>query len=153
MKIKGIWSKQPETSLKLATEFSDKWHILLAQVGLFSYFLYLQKPLDYFLFWLLPLATVVLMLNRMRVLVEHAGTSNADDSYTLLPSANIKSNILERLIISPYNFNYHLEHHRKPSLFHQELPQQFKLRTKGKREEILKTHEFCFRKERLLASS
>ncbi len=121
---------------------TDKFYILFAQIILFSYFLYFQKPINYIFLWILPLATVALMLNRIRVLVEHAGSSSLDASYTLLPSANIKSNFLERLIISPYNFNYHLEHHRRPSLHYKELPKNISLGNSRSKKEMLRTTYF-----------
>ena len=75
----------------------------------------------YFAFWLLPLLTIAIFLNRTRVLVEH-GYAHVPrmESPTLsaapVLSIDLSANLMERFFIAPYKFNYHSSHHRAPSI-------------------------------------
>ena len=66
--------------------------------------------------WLAPLATVTALCHLVRSFVEHAIT----DSEETGPHANrlitIRSNLVERGLLSPYFMNYHAEHHLIPSV-------------------------------------
>jgi fatty acid desaturase len=66
--------------------------------------------------WLAPLATATAGCHLVRSFVEHAVT----DDELRGPHGNrlitIESNLLERALVSPYNMNYHAEHHLAPSV-------------------------------------
>jgi fatty acid desaturase len=65
--------------------------------------------------WLVPLASVTAFCHLLRSFVEHAIT----DSETAVHSnrlITIRSNLLERALVSPYYMNYHAEHHILPAV-------------------------------------
>lgn len=65
--------------------------------------------------WLLPLATLTALCHLVRSFVEHAITrAEAPEHGNRL--ITIRSNWLERAIVSPYFMNYHAEHHLLPSV-------------------------------------
>lgn len=63
----------------------------------------------YPLLWLLPLATWYQLVTRIRNIAEHAMVPDNDDP--LRNTRTTRANWIERLFISPYWVNYHLEHH------------------------------------------
>jgi fatty acid desaturase len=72
--------------------------------------------------WLAPLATVTAFCHLMRSFVEHAitDTEKAEHSNRLI---TIRSNLMERFLLSPYNMNLHAEHHIVPSVPAPRLPE------------------------------
>jgi len=75
----------------------------------------------YFAFWLAPLLTIAVFLNRTRVLVEHGYEHVPYKEGSELRTAPVKAidlsaNFLERFFIAPYRMNYHFAHHRVPSI-------------------------------------
>ena len=76
--------------------------------------------LKYLLLWVLPLATVVPALLRLRALCEHGAV---DDITSPLRAA--RTNFSPRWlqwILFPHNVNYHLEHHIYPAIPQYKLP-------------------------------
>jgi fatty acid desaturase len=76
----------------------------------------------YPLLWLAPLATVTALCHLIRSFVEHAITDSEEPAHgnRLI---TIRSFFLERAIVSPYNMNYHAEHHLLPSVPAPRLPE------------------------------
>jgi fatty acid desaturase len=75
----------------------------------------------YFVFWLAPLLTIGVFLNRTRVLIEHGYThvpSPADRelSQVSVETINLSAGVLGRFFLAPFEFNYHLSHHMAPSI-------------------------------------
>jgi fatty acid desaturase len=75
----------------------------------------------YFAFWLLPLLTIAVFMNRTRVLVEHGyahvpQSQKASQSPALVKTIDFSATWLERFLIAPYRFDYHFAHHRAPSI-------------------------------------
>lgn len=73
----------------------------------------------YFAFWLAPLLTIAIFMNRTRVFVEHGYVHvkvhhNLADSST--GAIDLSATFLERFFIAPYMINYHFSHHRVPSI-------------------------------------
>jgi fatty acid desaturase len=65
--------------------------------------------------WLAPLATLTALCHLIRSFVEHALTdSEIPEHGNRL--VTIRSNLLERSLVSPYFMNYHAEHHLVPSV-------------------------------------
>jgi len=60
--------------------------------------------------WLLPMATWLPLVTRIRNIAEHAlvGRDQADP---LRQARTTRANLLERALLAPYWVNYHLEHH------------------------------------------
>lgn len=80
----------------------------------------------YLLYWLGPLLTIAIMLNRTRVFVEHGlpHVRASAESLDELPQQtfDFRSNPLERFVIAPFHFNVHATHHRFPGVPFYELP-------------------------------
>ena len=76
----------------------------------------------YPLLWLAPLATVTALCHLIRSFVEHAITESEEPAHgnRLI---TIRSFFLERAMVSPYNMNFHAEHHLLPSVPAPRLPE------------------------------
>jgi fatty acid desaturase len=75
----------------------------------------------YFVFWLAPLLTIAIFINRTRVLVEHGYEHvprRRDSELAAAPvrAIDISANFLERFFIAPFGMNNHSAHHRVPSV-------------------------------------
>jgi fatty acid desaturase len=75
----------------------------------------------YFVFWLAPLLTIAIFMNRTRVLVEHGYTHVPRPEGSLLTAApvetiDLSAGFLGRFFVAPYMFNYHFSHHTVPSI-------------------------------------
>jgi fatty acid desaturase len=62
------------------------------------------------LMWLLPMATWLPLVTRIRNIAEHALVGR-DQSDPLLQARTTQANLVERALLAPYWVNYHLEHH------------------------------------------
>jgi fatty acid desaturase len=83
-------------------------YVLPAQVVLFvAFYLLTGNLLSYFVFWAMPMVAVGAGLNALRATIEHA---DPDEPPTNCRSFH--SNPIERMIVGPFNFNLHYEHHR-----------------------------------------
>ncbi|HEX2233189.1 MAG TPA: fatty acid desaturase [Thermoleophilaceae bacterium] len=65
--------------------------------------------------WLAPLATLTALSHLLRSFVEHAIT-DGEEAVHGNRLITIRSNLLERALVSPYFMNYHAEHHLLPSV-------------------------------------
>jgi fatty acid desaturase len=65
--------------------------------------------------WLAPLATLTALCHLVRTFVEHAITDAETETHANR-LITIRSNWLERGLVSPYYMNYHAEHHLLPSV-------------------------------------
>lgn len=65
--------------------------------------------------WLAPLATVTALCHLVRSFVEHAITDAETEAHANR-LITIRSNLIERGLVSPYFMNYHAEHHLLPSV-------------------------------------
>jgi fatty acid desaturase len=75
----------------------------------------------YFAFWLAPLLTIAIFMNRTRVLVEHGyehvpRVGDTDLSAVPVKAIDLSANVFERFFIAPFGMNYHFAHHRQPSV-------------------------------------
>lgn len=80
--------------------------------------------LHYALLWLLPFATVMQALLRLRAIAEHGAPAGTDS-----PLQAARTNLLRgplaplmRLLLFPHHVNYHIEHHLYPAVPHYKLP-------------------------------
>jgi fatty acid desaturase len=75
----------------------------------------------YFAFWLGPLVTIAVFMNRTRVLAEHGyehvpRMEDTDLHASRVKAIDLSANIFERFFIAPFGMNYHFAHHRVPSV-------------------------------------
>jgi|APGre2960657468_1045069.scaffolds.fasta_scaffold88065_1 fatty acid desaturase len=71
------------------------------------------------LLWLLPLYTFTQLLQKIRRFAEHTGEVKENTSGSWKPS------LFGKLTIWPYNINYHREHHYKPGIPWDKLPDYY----------------------------
>lgn len=76
--------------------------------------------LEYLLLWVLPLATVVPALLRLRAVCEHGAV--IDFTSPLGAARTNLSPIWLQWVLFPHHVNYHLEHHIYPAIPHYNLP-------------------------------
>jgi len=76
----------------------------------------------YFFFYLLPIITLSTLFNRVRLLCEHGGftynniTKSNQIEITRTHYSNSILFFLEKTLFSPFNFNFHFEHHLFPGV-------------------------------------
>lgn len=64
----------------------------------------------WFVLWMLPLVTLAQVVNRVRTISEHAGEAEVETNRTTDPGW------LEYLLVAPYGYAYHFEHHLAPTI-------------------------------------
>ena len=75
--------------------------------------------LDVLLLWLLPSLTLTMALVRLRTIGEHLAIPNRNE---LDASRHTDGTLLEHLTVSPFNINFHLDHHLFPAVPYYNLP-------------------------------
>jgi|SRR6185295_10327331 len=75
----------------------------------------------YFAFWVLPLGTIAVFMNRTRVLIEHgyAHVPRREGfplSASPVKAIDLSAGFFGQFFIAPFMFNYHRAHHRAPSI-------------------------------------
>lgn len=100
------------------------WPLLLVHGVLFALYTgVVGSWLAYPLLWLLPLATLPQLINRVRTIVEHAGDAA---NRSTVPGC------LEYLLVAPYGYSYHFEHHLAPGIpFYRLAEAHARLRERG----------------------
>lgn len=110
-----------DTSAKLRREaLGDRNAVIalhLAALGLAAWSGFL---LEYLVLWILPLATVVQAVLRLRAIAEHGATVDFSSPLTAART-NLAPGWLAWLIF-PHHVNYHIEHHLYASVPHHNLP-------------------------------
>ncbi len=66
--------------------------------------------------WVIAFMTSHMLVTRIRQIAEHAAVPDHFHPDPRLNTRTIYINRLERLLLSPHNLNYHLEHHLMPSV-------------------------------------
>jgi fatty acid desaturase len=99
--------------------------LLLVNAALWGIMFYYFNWWFYFVFWILPVVTLAVFMNRTRVFIEHGyvhlmsnegeGGVRKNDK---VKTVDIMSNPIERFFIAPFSFNYHYSHHKYPSIPH-----------------------------------
>lgn len=77
--------------------------------------------LEYLVLWILPLATVVQAILRVRAIAEHGATTDFSSPLTAART-NLAPAWIEWLLF-PHKVNYHIEHHLYASVPHYNLPE------------------------------
>ena len=76
--------------------------------------------------WLLPMATWLPLVSRIRNIAEHALVAQ-NEADPLRQARTTRANLLERMLVAPYWVNYHCEHHMFTSLPCWNLPMAHRL--------------------------
>jgi fatty acid desaturase len=95
------------TYKKLSKPTSSKV-IWLAPLLYISIIIYTQNFMNYLCYWLIPILTVLPLLNYWRTITEHSNVSTPE------PTRTVIYHPLLQWLITPYNINHHLEHHLFP---------------------------------------
>lgn len=111
-----------DTSAKLRAEAKHDRNVVVAfHVLLLLGFALSGHLLQYLVLWILPLATVVQAILRLRAIAEHGATS--DFSSPLTAARTNLGPAWLRWLIFPHNVNYHIEHHLYASVPQYNLPE------------------------------
>jgi len=74
----------------------------------------------YLVLWVVPLATLLQAILRLRAICEHGALT--DFSSPLTAARTNRANPLQRFLLFPHHVNYHIEHHLYPAVPHYRLP-------------------------------
>jgi fatty acid desaturase len=83
--------------------------MVITNLVIFSVLTVLGYWWAYFVLWLLPMATWMMMITRLRNIGEHAVVPDNNDP--MRHARTTLANPLEGLLLAPYWVNYHCEHH------------------------------------------
>ena len=110
-----------DTSPRLRTQAQrDRWLVASFHVAALPIAFTTGYGFEYLLLWLLPLATIVPMLLRLRAVCEHGAVIDLTS-----PLGAARTNLAPTLVqwaLFPHHVNYHLEHHIYPAIPHYKLP-------------------------------
>ncbi len=110
-----------DTSSKLRDEARhDRNAVILFHLSFLIFFAWHGFLLQYLVLWILPLATVVQAILRLRAIAEHGATTDFSSPLTAART-NVVPGWLGWLIF-PHNVNYHIEHHLYASVPQYNLP-------------------------------
>ena len=98
----------------------DRYIVATAHLTALATSILFGFALEYLVLWILPLATVVPTLLRLRALCEHGAVLNFSSALTAART-NYPSKWFQWLLF-PHHVNYHLEHHVYPAIPHYNLP-------------------------------
>ena len=110
-----------DTSEKLRIEArNDRNAVIVSHLAALTAFAWSGYLLQYLVLWILPLATVVQAILRLRAIAEHGATTDFSSPLTAART-NVAPAWLAWLIF-PHHVNYHIEHHLYASVPHYNLP-------------------------------
>ncbi|HSF22005.1 MAG TPA: fatty acid desaturase family protein [Burkholderiales bacterium] len=111
-----------DTSEKLRIEArNDRNAVIVSHLAALTAFAWSGYLLQYLVLWILPLATVVQAILRLRAIAEHGATTDFSSPLTAART-NVAPAWLAWLIF-PHHVNYHIEHHLYASVPHYHLPE------------------------------
>jgi fatty acid desaturase len=106
----------------------DRWAVVAFQCGAPLAFFAIgggRGLAQYLVFWLLPLATVLQPILRLRAIAEHGAVTDLTSPLTAARCNRTTGSIgnwVGRALLFPHHVNYHLEHHLYPAVPHYHLP-------------------------------
>jgi fatty acid desaturase len=110
-----------DTSEKLRRDAkSDRNAVIAFHVAALAFFAWSGYLVEYLVLWILPLATVVQAILRLRAIAEHGATTDFSS-----PLTAARTNVLPAWLAwlaFPHHVNYHIEHHLYASVPHYHLP-------------------------------
>ena len=120
-KIFRSFSSKSNKNSSSTFNFLDTFSVIATQFTVFIYTYLLTDSIFLFLFfWVAPAFTIMMGFNTIRSCLEHALPQSSTEVDTRLFTFN--SYALERFFISPFNMNFHAEHHAFPAVPYYNLP-------------------------------
>lgn len=111
-----------DSSARLRAEaLADRNAVIVFHVFVFAAVAVSGWLLQYLVLWILPLATVVQAILRLRAIAEHGATTDFSSPLTAART-NLASPLIEWLLF-PHRVNYHIEHHLYAAVPHYHLPE------------------------------
>lgn len=110
----------------LAAEFKRQNLFLVSNAVGFALFCAAGLWWVWVLMWLLPMATWLPLVSRLRNIAEHALVAQNEPN-PLRHARTTQANLLERMLLAPYWVNYHCEHHMFTQLACWNLPAAHRL--------------------------
>lgn len=107
--------RAPREARGMASARRDLTSLVVVQGAIFTALTAAFAWWVYLALWLAPLITLTAFCHLLRTFVEHAIT-DAEATTHANRLITIRSNLLERSLLSPYFMNYHAEHHLVPSV-------------------------------------
>jgi fatty acid desaturase len=98
----------------------DRWVVLGFHIGMPIVAFSTGWGLYYVVLWVVPLATGLQAILRLRAICEHGALS--DFSSPLTAARTNLPNWWQRFFLFPHHVNYHIEHHLYPAVPHYNLP-------------------------------
>lgn len=115
-------SRKPLASVSPRAMRLDAMGLVCTQLILIGVISYTMHFWVYLFLWAAPLVTITLTLHLVRSFCEHALTDEERDPLSA-PMVSVHANWLEAFVFSPYNLQYHAEHHLFPGIPGPRLPQ------------------------------
>ncbi len=97
----------------------DRVFVIVLQAGLLAAAIATGWWLEYLLLWLLPAATLLQALLRLRAVLEHGAVRDFDSALTAARTNTASAVVL--WLLFPHHVNYHIEHHLYPAIPHYHL--------------------------------
>lgn len=122
----GLWSPLRNFLFKrkLNVPRADRLRVLVFCASALAILAAYNLWLIFFMFWFVPYLTALVPIIRLRTVSEHMVV---ESEHELNKTRHVDPTLLERLIISPLNVNYHLAHHLYPSIPFYNLPEMHRI--------------------------
>ena len=120
--------------------------LALWQIALIGGLTYVFGWWGYLLLWLVPIATLTVAFDLLRVFVEHSVEHETTETKVADRLIMVTSSSLERLIFAPNNMNHHVAHHLWPTIPYFNLPAATRMleeRVQASGERILRRSGYC----------
>ena len=98
----------------------DRWGVLAFHVAMPAVAFAAGWGWYYVVLWVVPLATVLQVIFRLRAICEHGALT--DYASPLTAARTNLPNWWQRYLLFPHHVNYHIEHHLYPAVPHYNLP-------------------------------
>jgi fatty acid desaturase len=99
----------------------DRWVVLGCHIAMPVAAFSMGWGIYYLVLWVVPLATGLQAILRLRAICEHGALS--DYSSPLTAARTHLPTLWQRFFLFPHHVNYHIEHHLYPAVPHYYLPQ------------------------------
>lgn len=144
---KLLFSRGGAQSEGPASSAQDLLSIAIVQGLMAAYATWMTgSPFGAAVLWFVPLGTMFTGLNSVRSLLEHAQLAGELDPDRLM---TFRSNLLERFFLSPFNMNFHAEHHWFMYVPYGNLPELRRL-AMARESRFLPVSSYFFRLRKLL---